>query len=833
MTPSKPAPVPQAAPVLAPPQAAAPSGAGAPADEPASALDAIRTIVGVKLQRPVSAVPSASSIKDLAGGKSTLQNEVVGDLGAEFGSEGPDNGAELALADLAAAFPDYQAPGKRISGLQGKMVAQKMPAGTNLAALRARLASHWHLGPGRIEAVLLFALAAAPPKRLATEEAAHAWLDGVAEEYAQDRGITLTPGAAAAAGGGAGEGAAAQLAALLAAVGGSSGGGAGGGSAPRPPDEPLPALTFLRALVATKLGKESAADVDPSDSLQALSAGKSAVQNEIVGEVQKEMASAGAASEPENAAERPLRELAKEYAPTYAGPGTVAQSMLRKSLARVLPSGSSVTQVRERVAARGLGPGRVEAVLLWLCPPAAVRGGKRIADSASLEAWVDEGTDVYAKDCGITLPSANAAGEGGSSGGALDGAALSALLAGMGGGAKAAPSASADPAMRRLAAEVCDAYGAFLGRDARADARALEQAHSRGADVESQLDAWRAEFGDDFEEGIEARFDPGKERRYDSAWNWGREDIVLARAALLLLVRRIQGKVAGDIATAAAGTAVATVSAESRHRTASTDSAAGAEAPSDAPNMSVTAIDEVRDGWQVLAKTRATANVGHSDSARRAMSALERAVQVASPQLVDALARRMGDGVTSMLDAAAGARHLADGPGAFGAQLAAAVGHHMLGGESPRQAPAAWEDPSLAQLGAQLAQMGGGSAPVSADKSEDTMVSATPTSTLNATMTEAMAVWARTVAEAVQGWHADAGASSGGACFRASGCRFLAPCCSVGDDGEPKYVSALLYWPSSSHTDPLSAKGTRRFPAGVSPRWQTTLPSCVPAGPSP
>lgn len=764
----------------------------------------MRTILGIKLQRRVSAVPSTASIKDLAAGKSTLQNEVVGDLGAEFGNEGPDNGAELPLADLAAAFSDYQAPGKRISGLQGKMVAQKMPGGVNLEALRRRLTSHWHLGPGRTEAALLFALAAAPPKRLPSEEAAHAWLDGVVEEYAQDRGITLAPGAASAGGGGGGGGgaAAAQLAALLAAVGGGAGTSSDGG-APSPPDEPLPVLTFLRALVASKLGKESPADVDPAASLQALSAGKSAVQNEIVGEVQREMASAGAANEPENAAERPLRELAQEYAPTYAGPGTVAQSLLRKSLARVLPSGSSVTQVRERIAARGLGPGRVEAVLMWLCPPAAARGGKRFTDRNELEAWVDQGMDAYAKDCGITLPSANAASKGGGGAAASGGAALAALMEGMGAGTQAPPSASADPDLRRLATEVCDAYGAFLGRDSRADARALEEARTRSADVESQLDAWHAEFGDEFEEGIEARFDPGKERRYNSAWNWGREDIVLARAALLLLVRRIQGELGGVVTPATSTTTAA--AAEAYKETPRATATSGASAPPDAPHLSLAEVDGGRDGWQVLEKAsragsgpRQSQGGAHTaESAGRALSALVRAVQVASSQLVDAFARRMDDGMASMLAAAAAAGRTAEwpgvakqrntDPGVFADQLTAAVRRHMLEGASPRSAPSASpasEDPSLAQLGARLAQLGGRSVTSSA---EEASVPATPTSTLNAAMTEVTALWARTVMEAVEGWRGGgAGASSGNAVFRAAGYRFTAPRCSIGDDGEPR-----------------------------------------------
>lgn len=61
------------------PAAPAPSG-GAPAaqlpDEPLKAVDTLRAIIAQKLKKPISEVPLNKAIKDLVGGKSTLQNEV-------------------------------------------------------------------------------------------------------------------------------------------------------------------------------------------------------------------------------------------------------------------------------------------------------------------------------------------------------------------------------------------------------------------------------------------------------------------------------------------------------------------------------------------------------------------------------------------------------------------------------------------------------------------------------------------------------------------------------------------------------------------------------------
>ena len=75
------APVPAAtpAPVAAP--AAAPSGPAAQiADEPVKALDIVHTVVAQKLKKTLEEVPPSKAIKDLVGGKSTLQVHIYRDI---------------------------------------------------------------------------------------------------------------------------------------------------------------------------------------------------------------------------------------------------------------------------------------------------------------------------------------------------------------------------------------------------------------------------------------------------------------------------------------------------------------------------------------------------------------------------------------------------------------------------------------------------------------------------------------------------------------------------------------------------------------------------------
>lgn len=96
--------------------------------------------------------------------------------------------------------------GKHTNGLVSRAVGSKLPGGFGLSAVKGYLSKQWGLGTGRTEGALLVAITMEPPKRLGAEPEAKAWLDSVAQTYAQSAGITLSSGAAAGGGGGGGAG---------------------------------------------------------------------------------------------------------------------------------------------------------------------------------------------------------------------------------------------------------------------------------------------------------------------------------------------------------------------------------------------------------------------------------------------------------------------------------------------------------------------------------------------------------------------------------------------------------------------------------------------------
>ncbi|KAM6493362.1 hypothetical protein JOM56_011496, partial [Amanita muscaria] len=72
-------------------------------DVPIKAIDILSVIVAQKLKKKVDEIPLSKTIKDLVGGKSTLQNEILGDLQQEF-STAPEKAEELPLEELGSTL---------------------------------------------------------------------------------------------------------------------------------------------------------------------------------------------------------------------------------------------------------------------------------------------------------------------------------------------------------------------------------------------------------------------------------------------------------------------------------------------------------------------------------------------------------------------------------------------------------------------------------------------------------------------------------------------------------------------------------------------------------
>ena len=168
-------------------------------DAPITAAEILNVIVAQKLKKPVEEIPQAKSIKDLVGGKSTLQNEILGDLQQEFTSA-PEKGEEFPLEELGSALATgfSGSLGKYSTSLIARLIGGKMPGSFTASSIRSYLSKTWGLGPSRTDGVLLLATTFEPPKRLTSEAEAKSWLGDVVQTYARRSGISLvSPGATA------------------------------------------------------------------------------------------------------------------------------------------------------------------------------------------------------------------------------------------------------------------------------------------------------------------------------------------------------------------------------------------------------------------------------------------------------------------------------------------------------------------------------------------------------------------------------------------------------------------------------------------------------------
>ncbi|KZM27868.1 holo-[acyl-carrier-protein] synthase [Ascochyta rabiei] len=186
------APAAAAAPVAA---ASAPSAGPAAQvpDAPVTATDILRALVAQKLKKPLLDIPLSKAIKDLVGGKSTLQNEILGDLGKEFGST-PEKPEDTPLDELGASMQ------ATFNGQLGKQ------SSSLIAPVRKHLETRWGLAQGRQDGLLLLAITNEPAARLASESDGKAFLDEQANKYASIAGISLSAPVAGGDAGGAGGG---------------------------------------------------------------------------------------------------------------------------------------------------------------------------------------------------------------------------------------------------------------------------------------------------------------------------------------------------------------------------------------------------------------------------------------------------------------------------------------------------------------------------------------------------------------------------------------------------------------------------------------------------
>ncbi|OOQ83309.1 3-oxoacyl-[acyl-carrier-protein] synthase [Penicillium brasilianum] len=167
-------------------------------DASPSAQEIALAIISQKLERALGADDLRKSVKQLCGGRSTMQNEIIGDLEGEFGSLPEDaEGVEVqTLCNRLQASPAFSGRLRRTTtAMISKMVSLKMPASFRTAQMRTYLERRWGFGPGHQDTILLLASSHLPAQRLATPAEAQTFLDDIVQPYLKEKGLTASTGA--------------------------------------------------------------------------------------------------------------------------------------------------------------------------------------------------------------------------------------------------------------------------------------------------------------------------------------------------------------------------------------------------------------------------------------------------------------------------------------------------------------------------------------------------------------------------------------------------------------------------------------------------------------
>ncbi|KAI8318419.1 hypothetical protein GQ54DRAFT_314508 [Martensiomyces pterosporus] len=210
---------------------------------------------------------------------------------------------------------------------------------------------------------------------------------------------------------------------------------------------------------------------------------------------------------PDKPEDLPLRELAAAVGSFSGTLGKHTSSHIARLFSAKMPGGFTQSAARSLLqTAYWLGPHRQDALLLAAL---TMEPTSRLPSEAEAKAWLDSVAQAYAKSSGIAYTAASASGSDGSVGGVV------------------INSAEFDKAQREQREHVLQqmqVLARYAGIDLREGTRLSESTSAEKQILQSELDRIGAEFGTALVEGTKPLFDPRKARRYDSSWNWARQE---------------------------------------------------------------------------------------------------------------------------------------------------------------------------------------------------------------------------------------------------------------------------------------------------------------------
>lgn len=267
---------------------------------------------------------------------------------------------------------------------------------------------------------------------------------------------------------------------------------------------PIGAEELLKVIIGLKL-KKSPKEISSGKSIKELSGGKSTLQNELLSDLQKELGD----GVPERSEELPLKEVsALVQAILPRAPRKHTNGLINRLFSSKMPAGFNTSQAKQFLQDElGLSSAASDSVFLLSLP---MEPNSRLADESSAKKWLRDTTLSILKDKGIQLETASAASSG--QGPVISAAALAKIEAKQIG----------------LMRQQMELLGNYIGQQGQKNLQhELAMVKQQLTSGQQLLDQWLLEHGAEYAEGIKAQFSPLKVRRYDSYWNWAKQDCLI------------------------------------------------------------------------------------------------------------------------------------------------------------------------------------------------------------------------------------------------------------------------------------------------------------------
>lgn len=240
--------------------------------------------------------------------------------------------------------------------------------------------------------------------------------------------------------------------------------------------------------------------------------GKSTLQNEIVGYLDKEMGSL-----PQGVEDMKLSDLCSSLQITFAGRlGLQSGSMINRMVSKVMTGGVTVRSVRKTLQHKwGLAEGRQDSVLLLAT---TLQPTARFASEAESNDFIDRVACEYMEANGIKPESvANKTANGTTKDVTFDPVLLERLQEGQ----------------NSLNRKLMNVYLTHIRHGTNVSSIPNSNLKEVVSILQSQLGFWVGEHGETYGDGVVAMFDAKKARIYDSSWNWGMQAVLSSFHAII------------------------------------------------------------------------------------------------------------------------------------------------------------------------------------------------------------------------------------------------------------------------------------------------------------